>query len=64
MLNLFCYLVYQEMLLSASISVMGEVVANPERLGKSAYLMAHDPNTVKSELNKAMETFRSRPVQK
>merc|ERR1712106_1095627 len=52
-----------EMLLSASISVMGEVVANPERLCKSAYLMAHDPNTVKSELNKAMETFRSRPVQ-
>ena len=52
------------MLLSASISVMEEVVANPERLCKSAYLIAHDPNTVKSELNKAMETFRSRPVQK
>jgi len=50
----------KDMLLSASISVMEEVVKNPERLTKSAYLMVNDPNTVKSELNKAMETYRTR----
>ena len=48
------------MLLSASISVMEEVVKNPERLTKSAYFMVNDPNNVKSELNKAMETYRTR----
>jgi hypothetical protein len=53
----------KDMLLSASISVMEEVVKNPERLSKSAYLMVNDPNTVKSELNKAMDVFRSRPAQ-
>ena len=52
------------MLLSASISVMEEVVKNPERLTKSAYLWANDPNTVKSELNKAMDTYRTKTVQK
>ena len=52
----------QEMLLSASISVMEEVVKNPERLGKSAYLVANDPNVVKSELNKAMDMFRTKTV--
>lgn len=53
----------KDMLLSAAISVMEEVVKNPERLNKSAYLWANDPNTVKSELNKAMDTFRTKPVQ-
>lgn len=53
----------KDMLLSASISVMEEVVKNPERLNKSAYLWTNDPNTVKSELNKAMDTFRTKPVQ-
>ena len=52
------------MLLSAAISVMQEVVKNPERLNKSAYLWVNDPNTVKSELNKAMDTFRTKPVQR
>ena len=52
------------MLLSASISVMEEVVKSPERLTKSAYLMVNDPNTVKSELNKAMDTYRSRTAQR
>jgi len=53
----------KDMLLSASISVMEEVVKSPERLTKSAYLMVNDPNTVKSELNKAMDTYRSRTTQ-
>jgi len=53
----------KDMLLSASISVMEEVVKNPERLTKSAYLWANDPNTVKSELNKAMDTYRTKTVQ-
>ena len=48
------------MLLSASISIMEEVVKNPERLNKSAYLLANDPNTVKSELSKAMDSFRTK----
>ena len=52
------------MLLSASISVMEEVVKNPERLSKSAYLFANDPNTVKSELNKTMDAFRTKVVQR
>ena len=56
--------VWQDMLLSASISVMEEVVKSPERLTKSAYLMVNDPNTVKSELNKAMDTYRSRTTQR
>jgi len=50
----------KEMLLSASISIMEEVVKNPERLNKSAYLLANDPNTVKSELSKAMDSFRTK----
>jgi len=54
----------KDMLLSASISVMEEVVKSPERLTKSAYLMVNDPNTVKSELNKAMDTYRSRTTQR
>jgi len=50
----------QEMLVSASLAVMAEAVANPERITKSAFLFAHDPNTVKSELNKAMAIARSK----
>jgi len=50
----------QEMLLAASLAVMGEAVSNQDRLNKSAYLFSHDPNTVKSELNKAMAITRSK----
>jgi len=50
----------QDMLVPASLAVMAEAVANPERITKSAYLFAHDPNTVKSELNKAMAMARSK----
>jgi len=53
----------KEMLLSASLSVMTEVVKNPERLAKSTYLLVNDPNVVKSELNKAMDSFRTKTIQ-
>ena len=33
------------MLLSASLTIMGEALANPERLTKSAFLLETDPNT-------------------
>merc|ERR1712106_377563 len=45
----------QDMLLSASLAVMTEVVRNPERLTKSAFLAANDPNVVRSELVKSMQ---------
>ena len=38
-------LVLQPMLLSASLTIMGEALANPERLTKSAFLLETDPNT-------------------
>lgn len=50
----------QPMLLSASLAVMEEAVTNPERVTKSSYLFSHDPNTVKSELSKAMAMVRSK----
>jgi len=49
----------KEMLLSATLSIMEEVVHNPERLTKSAYLCVNDPNVVKSELGKAMDQYRT-----
>ena len=38
-------LVLQPMLLSASLTIMAEALANPERLTKSAFLLETDPNT-------------------
>ena len=48
------------MLLSASLAIMGEALKNPERLTKSDYLIANDPNTVKTELSKAMEITKNK----
>merc|ERR1740129_2008095 len=50
----------EAMLLSASLAIMGEALKNPERLTKSDYLIANDPNTVKTELSKAMEITRNK----
>ena len=50
----------QEMLLSASLAIMGEALKNPERLTKSDYLIANDPNTVKTELSMAMEITKNK----
>ena len=36
------------MLLEASLAIMEEALKNPERLNKSSYLFANDPNTVKT----------------
>ena len=55
-----CYLFFQEMLLAASLAIMEEALKNPERLNKSSYLFANDPNTVKTELTKAMEKTKTR----
>ena len=52
--------VLQEMLLTASLAIMEEALKNPERLNKSSYLFANDPNTVKTELTKAMEKTKTR----
>ena len=48
------------MILSASLAIMGEALKNPERLTKSDYLIANDPNTVKTELSKAMEITKNK----
>ena len=48
------------MLLAASLAIMEEALKNPERLNKSSYLFANDPNTVKTELTKAMEKTKTR----
>ena len=48
------------MLLSASLAIMGEALKNPERLTKSEYLIANDPNTVRTELSKAIEITRNK----
>ena len=64
------------MLLSASLTIMGEALANPERLTKSAFLLETDPNTgiyniyaiftqylpylAKTELTRAMEQARTK----
>ena len=48
------------MLLEASLAIMEEALKNPERLNKSSYLFANDPNTVKTELTKAMEKTKTR----
>ena len=53
---------FQEMLLAASLAIMEEALKNPERLNKSSYLFANDPNTVKTELTKAMEKTKTRCV--
>jgi len=50
----------ESMLLSASLIIMEEALKNPDRLTKSSYLLENDPNTVKTELSKAMENVRSR----
>ena len=51
---------FQEMLLSASLAIMEEALKNPERLNKSSFLFENDPNTVKTELTKAMEKTKTR----
>ena len=51
---------FQEMLLAASLAIMEEALKNPERLNKSSYLFENDPNTVKTELTKAMEKNKTR----
>ena len=48
------------MLLSASLAIMDEVLRNPSRLTKSSYLFENDPNTVKTELTRAMEKTKTR----
>ena len=53
-------IVFQEMLLAASLAIMEEALKNPERLNKSSYLFENDPNTVKTELTKAMEKNKTR----
>merc|ERR1719412_61366 len=50
----------EPMLLSASLTIMGEALANPERLTKSAFLLETDPNTAKTELTRAMEQARTK----
>ena len=45
----------ETMLLSASLMIMKEALKNPERLTKSSFLVETDPNTVKTDLTKAME---------
>lgn len=44
----------QEMLISTALSIMEEVVKNPERLAKSSYVYANDPNKIDTELRRAM----------
>ena len=39
---------------------MDEVLRNPSRLTKSSYLFENDPNTVKTELTRAMEKTKTR----
>ena len=51
---------FQEMLLAASLAIMEEALKNPERLNKSSFLFENDPNTVKTELTKAMEKTKTR----
>ena len=53
-------IVFQEMLHAASLAIMEEALKNPERLNKSSYLFENDPNTVKTELTKAMEKNKTR----
>ena len=48
------------MLLAASLAIMEEALKNPERLNKSSFLFENDPNTVKTELTKAMEKTKTR----
>jgi len=49
----------QDMLLAASLAVMSEAARNPERLTKSAFLAANDPNIVRSALSQSMQGLSS-----
>ena len=50
----------QDMLLSASLAIMDQVLTNPSRLKKSSYEIENDPTVVKTELTKAMEKVKAR----
>ena len=50
----------QDMLLSASLAIMDQVLTNPSRLKKSSYEIENDPTVVKTELTKAMEKAKAR----